>query len=96
MQPLYVLDETNTSFTPKNCEEAVILFNRIRKKGNSRFWDISHRVLQQCAVGLDEKEYTRFYQWVTNPYGVQPASQVKEDYFRDLGDEKIDTDEKRD
>ena len=84
MQPLYILDETNVHFTPKTCAEAVILFNRIRNKGNARFWDITHRVLQQCAAGLDETEYNKFYQWVINPYDTAMPPQVPDDYFRAL------------
>ena len=77
----YLLDETNTSFTPRTCTEAILLWNRIRKAGIND-WDDVPRIFQQCACELPAEEHDKFAQFLCNPQGVEAGViEPEQDYF---------------
>ena len=70
--PLYIVDDENVSFQPRNCNEAIILFNRMRRK-NQINWEYVPETLQRLASKLNEEEHDRFCQWVCNPTEIKPG-----------------------
>ena len=73
MSKLYLIDDTNISFRPETCEEAVILFHRLEKESGTNFWDDIPRTLIHISRGLTGDEADKFYTWVTNPYDFKPS-----------------------
>ena len=82
MDDYYLLDETNTTFVPKTCKEAIILWNRIRIDGINN-WDDVPRIFQHCARNLNEKEHDAFAKFLCQPCDFQIAK-PKDDYFSHL------------
>ena len=78
--PLYLLDEENTQFQPQNCGEAILLFNRLRRKRKLN-WDYIPETLQRIAAELSKADHDRFCQWICNPYDVTPG---EPGYFSEL------------
>ena len=78
--PLYLLDEENTQFQPKNCGEAILLFNRLRRKKKLN-WDYIPETLQRIAAELNKEEHDRFCQWICNPYDITAG---EPGYFSEL------------
>jgi len=80
MVKLYLIDQENVSFQPETAEEAIILFNRLRRKDLIR-WDYVPELLQKLARNLDGPNHDTFCQWIVNPTCVTPG---KPGYFADL------------
>ena len=78
----YLLDETNITFVPSTCSDAILLWNRIRARGINN-WDDVPRILQHCARALNEKEHDAFAQFICQPTNYTMA-EPKEDYFSHL------------
>ena len=89
--PLYLIDEENVSFQPRTCNEAIVLFNRMKRK-NQIQWDYVPELLQKIAAGLGPEDHDRFCEWICNPCEIKPGPPG---YFSALcqADEK-DSDEK--
>ena len=85
---LYLLDETNTHFEPQTCEEAVLLFTRIRRiSGKGGQWSTQVvSTLRRCARSLPEQEYQKFHDWVINPYSLETTPETTENYFAMLNE----------
>ena len=78
--PLYIVDQENVTFRPKTCNEAIILFNRLKRK-NQVQWEYIPELLQRLACDLDESDHDRFCEWVCNPTSVKAGPPG---YFADL------------
>ena len=78
----YLLDETNITFVPQNCSDAILLWNRIRKGGINN-WDDVPRILQHCARALNEKEHDAFAKFICQPTNYTMA-ETNDDYFSRL------------
>ena len=76
----YLLDEANVTFQPRDCKEAIILWNRIRKAGINN-WDDVPGILQHCARALPPKEHDAFADFICQPSGHFEAAKPSEDYF---------------
>ena len=89
----YLLDEANVTFQPRDCKEAIILWNRIRKAGINN-WDDVPGILQHCARALPPKEHDAFADFICQPSGHFEAAKPSEDYFPAL--RNVHPDEKTD
>ena len=83
MSKLYLVDQENTSFVPQSADEAIILFNRLKRK-NQVNWERVPELLQHCAQALNAAEHDRFCQWICNPCEIKPG---KPGYFASLCDQ---------
>ena len=72
MSKLYLIDSQNISFQPQTCEEAIILFNRLKARGKLGSWDNIPELLQKLARDLSPDEHDRFANWICNPNGFTP------------------------
>ena len=70
--PLYIVDQENVSYQPQTCNEAIILFNRMKRK-NQLLWDYVPETLQKLAKDLPPEEHDRFCEWVCNPTEIKPG-----------------------
>ena len=83
MSKLYLVDQENVSFQPQSADEAIILFNRLKRK-NQVNWERVPELLQHCAAALSATEHDRFCQWICNPCDIRPS---KPGYFAALCDQ---------
>ena len=83
--PMYLIDTENTTFQPRSCNEAIILFNRMKQK-NQIQWDYVPELLQRISANLGPEDHDRFCEWICNPREVKPGAPG---YFAQLcqGDE---------
>ena len=70
--PLYLIDEENVSFQPRTYNEAIILFNRMKRK-NQVQWEYVPELLQKLAAGLGPEDHDRFCEWICNPCEIKPG-----------------------
>ena len=89
MSKLHLIDNTNITFRPETCEEAVILFHRLEKESGTNFWDDIPRTLIHISRGLAGDESDKFYTWVTNPYEFKPSDHPG--YFEELRSDVVVT-----
>ena len=75
----YLLDDSNVTFVPKTCSDAILLWNRIRKNGINN-WDDVPRIFQHCARCLNEVEHNAFAKFLCQPTSFTVAA-PKDDYF---------------
>ena len=75
----YLLDDSNVTFVPKTCSDAILLWNRIRKNGINN-WDDVPRIFQHCARCLNEVEHNAFADFLCQPASFTVAA-PKDDYF---------------
>ena len=93
--PLYLIDDENVSFTPHTVHEAIILFNRMKRK-NQVHWDYVPELLQKLAAELGPEDHDRFCEWVCNPTSIKPgrpgyfASLCQDDNVDSVEEEKLD------
>ena len=71
-KPLYLVDESNMSFQPRTADEAIILFNRMKRARQVKY-DFLPQLLQRLARDLDGPNHDRFAQWIVNPNSITPA-----------------------
>ena len=91
---LHLIDETAIDFIPKTFEEAVVLFQRMRKSLTDH--SNTPELLQHVCRALDQSEFNKFYVWVVSPSGeykdpgpnVKYMSDEKQDEKQDEQDEK--------
>ena len=89
--PLYLIDTENVSFQPCNVNEAIILFNRMKRK-NQINWEYVPELLQKLSANLNEEDHDRFCEWICNPCTVKPGAPG---YFSEICAAKVEeTDEK--
>jgi len=72
MSKLYLVDESNISFRPTTAAEAVILFNRLKRK-TAISWDHVPELLQNLARDLSPDEHDVFCNWIINPNQIKPG-----------------------
>ena len=91
--PLYIIDEENVSFQPRTCNEAIVLFNRMKRK-NQVNWEFVPELLQRISRNLNEEEHDRLCEWICNPVSIKPG---RPGYFSDLceQDRVVEEDEKK-
>ena len=70
--PLYMIDEENVSFQPRNVNEAIVLFNRMKRKKQIH-WEYVPELLQKIASGLGPEDHDRFCEWICNPCQIKPG-----------------------
>ena len=70
--PLYMIDEENVSFQPQNVHEAIVLFNRMKRK-NQVHWDYVPELLQKISAGLNSEDHDLFCEWICNPCSIKPG-----------------------
>ena len=78
MSKLYLIDESNISFQPATASEAIILFNRLKRK-TAISWDHVPELLQQLARELSPDEHDIFCQWIVNPNDIKPGTPCQPD-----------------
>lgn len=88
--PLYMIDEENVSFQPRNCHEAIVLFNRMKRKKQIQ-WDYVPELLQKLAADLGPEDHDRFCEWICNPCEIKPG---QPGYFAALCADPSSDDEK--
>ena len=102
-RPLYLIDEENVTFKPSNVNEAIILFNRMKRK-NQIHWDYVPELLQKLSSGLNDADHDLFCEWICNPCAIKPGdpgyfselcAPTKEETDMVSAEEKLDCDEEK-
>ena len=70
--PLYMIDDENVSFQPQNVQEAIVLFNRMKRKKQVH-WEYVPELLQKISAGLNSEDHDLFCEWICNPCSIKPG-----------------------
>ena len=92
MTKLYLIDTENVTFQPQTAEEAIILFNRMRRKDLIK-WEYVPELMQKLARDLDGPNHDLFCQWIVNPTEIKPGNPG---YFAQLCQDDLRPDQQPD